>query len=100
MPDINKHFQYIVATFQRTRRALQDAAPEVLIQIKELADLKADFDKLEAEHKAGTVDPSEFQKRSELIHNDMLRLQNVISHMSSSLQMIKTAIDPAGLQVF
>ena len=99
LPDLNKDLEKLVATFQRTRRALQEAAPEVLVQMKELAKLKADFDKLEAEHKSGKVDPSEFQQRSELIHTDILRLQTVINQMGSSFQLIKTAIDPVGLQV-
>jgi predicted nucleic acid-binding protein len=99
VPNWRKSLDSLILTFKRTLVAVQQIEPDVVAQVTRLNELRKEFEALHAKHKAGEISEEDFLKEKNIIVEDIKKLEDIMSKLNSSYQIVKSAIDPENLSV-
>jgi hypothetical protein len=96
---LSTNFAKLKATYLRTRKAVEDALPEVKKQVSEVARLEEELRVLYNDFQGKKIAESEYTAKSAVLHADVAALKEAIAKLSSSLQLIQSAVDVESLKL-
>ena len=99
MPNLTKQIDYLKKTLDRTVVAVTAAAPGVQAELQELAALKAELEDLNRKFEKNELNESVFLTQRAELEGKLARAGAIVGNMGATVDSIRTAIDPAGLQV-